>query len=496
MVKLLNFTGEKIIERTVDSKLISNQQLGFDYLSSFNNFQLEQNENSISYKGSRSVTDFYQVEYLSNTNEDLLDYTFTFDALFINILDLLCLNVYLNDEIGNIIEEEKIYGYALINENGDRDIKFDIYGYTFYSSDIGIENEVDNVALNSAFQFANIDPNGGGAVIYPILNVSNSIVGIASAINNAHQFLQPPDLFWDDPLAYIMYYAKLEWAKSDFIHNNALNQNASTKQPNDFIWHQNESKWEQWKFGAGNLRNNGCGIFAMYNFMYDTGTKVDLPSLIAVTQILNADVVFGFLGVNPYPSGLFIETSVFGAIFTQFIIPIANNIIPQIARTLVDLEFEVMPAWWTHWFGWTYGAQVVITTAVIELAFLEAICVIGIVAEIYWSTMHNMANVLSLYGFGNNTYVKTTLSSFELEASNSRYMIICQFNGISNGNVNILDGAHYYYVRRVIGGVVNNFQAINRELNLNYNDNKDSLYKFIDDTNATTLFMVGMVFKL
>ncbi len=187
----------KPLERTVDVNLLANQQSGKDYLETFDNSELKNGIDEITYIGYKNIKDFYTVDYLSEINNDLSDYLISFEVLYIKSLDLLYVDVSLFDAQNIVVDTMTLNGYAFEEIDGKRNIKFDLYGYSFYSTDLLSDDAIDEIAINSNFYLAIMIDGGGGSggVVYPIVNVSNSIVGIDDVIDNAEAYLNPPDIW-------------------------------------------------------------------------------------------------------------------------------------------------------------------------------------------------------------------------------------------------------------------------------------------------------------
>lgn len=491
----LGFTKElqKPNDQTINTKLNSAQKQDYDYLCSLKSPSIEVSNTKICFTGGIEIEEFDQIDYLSTNNRKYDDYTISFDALYMSQIDLLFLDVYINDENGNNIGIEEIYGYSLINDEGNMDILYDFYGYTFYSSDFGTTETIENVVSHSICQSI-IGDDLGGSIIYPILSVSNAIVGIDDAIVNAQNRFQPPDIFEDGPIEYIMYYSKLKIIKDDFLHNSNNNLNPEYRQPQGYIYSQSDSKWTNWKYGLGTISSSGCGIISMYNFLISTGYQPDLPTLIALTQLLNADVLYGKFGTNTYPPGtFFISSDVFESVFTNYVLPIAMSIIPNISLVIYNLGFSYIQSWWESWFGSIPSNQSIFTTALIETAFIDTIAVLEVFVEWYWRSLRNIVDVISIFGF-NNIYTATSLMDLITNSIVSQYFIINIWNYVdANGLPILTGGSHSFFVIRH----GNQFNAINKRTNKYGNDIYSSLSNLIDinSAKAQEKFISGIVMR-
>ncbi len=292
-------------------------------------------------------------------------------------------------------------------------------------------------------------------------------------------------------MKYFMWKVKLEIARDDFIHNSTLETEAINNNQlvgsNGYIGNQSNSTWDSWEYGLSNLGDAGCGIFAMFNFLKSTGYDPHLSTLIALTQLMNADVAFGLFGTNVYPDDmLFMETTVFDSIIQNYIIPIAIDIIPGIAATLINTQFENASDWWVRWFGWTYDVQVVATTAVIETAFFTLFVTADALVEWYWSSLHSTTDVLSLYGF-NDMSNTTNLDTFITNSEESQYFILSLWwdTVLETNTIDVFGNAHTVFVRRLSTG---KFRAYNynpstsQNVDLNQYKDFDTLWEIYDST--------------
>ncbi len=479
----------QLVEREVNADLLKSEN-GLEYLASFNDAELDLRDNSIFYTGNKPVSSFYEVEYLSDPN--FSDYTLNFEITYIKELDILFMDVLLLDRFGETVEREKVFGYVVVDEAGNEDIEFDLYGFSFMGSELGIHEPVEKTAMNMLVHKALMEledgGGGGGGVVYPILNVSYSIVGLDEAKDNAKKLVNPPNLLHDGPIKYIMHAAKMEMVKNDFKHNAALTR------PTGFINDQNNSKWKNWKFGLSTIYDSGCGVIAMYNFLRDTGNNPDFATLIALTQLCNADLAYGIFGANPVPEEylqlLALEAMI---VFDLIIYPIAAALVPAVAAVIVANYIAEQPWWMQIILGLNYVAAVAATTAVIEAALFTAVVTANVFIANYFDDLHDIADVLGLFKL-NNIYSTISYSSFNNHLSGYRYSIISFWNGVgSNGLIDFSQGAHTVYVKRYYQ--TNEF--------VDYNNGNSCLspqsqfYKIItsNQSDVNKLFISGLVIK-
>jgi len=477
-----------LIEREVYADLVESES-GLEYLASFDDAKLDIADNGIFYTSKKQVKHYFDVEYLAN--ENFSDYTLNFDVTYMKELDILFMDINLTDLAGEVVERERVFGYMVIDEDGNEDIQFDFYGYYFLGSDFGVKEPVEKTSLNLTIQRALYFENGGGdggSIVYPLLNISYSIVGLDAAKSNAYKVVKPPILETDGPIKYIMYHAKMVMIENDFKHNSKLTK------PTGFINDQHNSKWKNWKFGLSTIYESGCGVIAMYNFLHDTGNNPDFATLIALAQLCNADLAYGIFGANPIPEQylqlLALEAMI---IFDLIVYPIAAAMVPAVAAVIVANYIKEQPWWMQIILGISAPAALLATTAVIESALFAAVVTANVFIANYFSDLHDIADVLKLYKV-KKISTSLSLSSYESNLSDYRYSIIAFWNDVgSNGIANFSAGAHTVYVKR----------HNNTSMFVDYNNSNTSLtprsqlHAVIDSnrTDASKMFISGMVIK-
>lgn len=232
----------------------------------------------------------------------------------------------------------------------------------------------------------------------------------------------------------------------------------------------------------------------MYNFLRDTGNNPDFATLIALTQLCNADLAYGIFGANPVPEEylqlLALEAMI---VFDLIIYPIAAALVPAVAAVIVANYIAEQPWWMQIILGLNYVAAVAATTAVIEAALFTAVVTANVFIANYFDDLHDIADVLGLFKL-NNIYSTISYSSFNNHLSGYRYSIISFWNGVgSNGLIDFSQGAHTVYVKRYYQ--TNEF--------VDYNNGNSCLspqsqfYKIItsNQSDVNKLFISGLVIK-
>jgi hypothetical protein len=232
----------------------------------------------------------------------------------------------------------------------------------------------------------------------------------------------------------------------------------------------------------------------MYNFLRDTGNNPDFATLIALTQLCNADLAYGIFGANPMPEQYLQLLALEAMIIFDFIVyPIAAAMVPAVAAVIVANYIKEQPWWMQVILGISAPAAILATTAVIESALFAAVVTANVFIANYFSDLHDIADVLKLYKV-KKISTSLSLSSYESNLSDYRYSIIAFWNDVgSNGIANFSAGAHTVYVKR----------HNNTSMFVDYNNSNTSLtprsqlYDVIDSnrTDASEMFISGMVIK-
>lgn len=190
----------------------------------------------------------------------------------------------------------KYSGCSFINLREDVDVRCDFDGIIATSEVLKGANNVYDDGSPSGVTLP--------SEAYELMDISIKIASLDDVINGiGYSLAKPPSILEDGIIKYAFYKAKMDRIYSSYNHNIKL------QQPTGFIIDQgNRGDWEfgisydfnteEFKY-PGSLKDNGCGVIAMYNLLYDCGAKPSLPAVIALTQLCNADLALGFFGVNP-----------------------------------------------------------------------------------------------------------------------------------------------------------------------------------------------------
>ena len=208
------------------------------------------------------------------------------------------------DASGQTIQTETLYGYPFVNENGQTDVKMDVHGTVVYASELLEDDKYEKDSVLSGTLPSHVcvladSSCDGGSSLYPVLSISQSITTFDQAWGLDENSIIIPDLYTVGPIPYLFYAAKMEMAKQDYRIN-------STKaKPVGLI--EDQFAYSDWKFGlsiggyGGSISAAGCECIALFNLLFDCGANPDLATIIALTELSNADLFWGVFGSNPVP---------------------------------------------------------------------------------------------------------------------------------------------------------------------------------------------------
>ena len=450
-----NFISPIIVRTDEIDKLSSTE-----YLYSFDNACLYENESTIKYSSTAPIDKFFRVEQLSDSNFE--NGYYKIELLYIKLFDLIQIKVIEYTE--NIfVEESTFYGYPFIREDGKIDVKLDAYGISLYFSDY-----FDYETLEEK------DSDGGHLpIIYDGGDYIPSIMHISYCVSDynsddleglAYSSFPQPNILTDGYLPYLYYRMKLDLAYSDFLVNDALNDEIVN--PNneneigvyDYINDQGENSiWDDWRFGLDSLGLNaniskaGCECIAIFNMLFDcymtysNSPRPHFPSIIALVQLCNADLLCGIFGASTIPTNILNYIGLYASdAYIDYVEPLLYALVPAVSATI--LAVCVGTSGWLEAF---MPGLTVFTIAAIEAALYETITESGPFISWYTSHINDLSVPIGLV-IGTYTCVdKTTLSSFNTSMAYRLQGIVSFWNETDEyGNYLLSEGIHSVYVKR------------------------------------------------
>lgn len=278
------------------------------------------------------------VTYLLNVNKE----EYTFD---------LTLTLAVDEEV----VEDTVFGFLVENEDGQLDGLVCLEEECVLLSEICDANGIDNVGL-----FSNIWKRLKTAAT----NIANKIKKI---------FTQPLKVVVQliiVPIVKVVGFAlefvviSVSSARSNQNYNHNKNQSLSEVIDSDgYIFVQNIDEFENWKFGLGTVRDNGCGVIATYNALRFVGQitndasqvedndinkyhRETLANIIAICERNAGALVMGLMGINP--GAIAPVLSIYGvnvATYSRFVW--GNLGFEYACDNLREDQMAILCYWWT-----------------------------------------------------------------------------------------------------------------------------------------------------
>lgn len=448
--------SNEILTRSYDAR--NNQSEGLAYLNSYDNVELNISDNDTTFFATKSISSLNNVELLSSSSIDINDYFISFEATYVQDINIFFIKAKLNNST-MMIDQINLLGYPFFNDVLNRaDISFEYFGIKFLASDL-LDEGIEQQAITSQF-FLELDAGGGGStpvnVTTPVLQISTAIINAGDTLVedsiNSLQDIIPVDFWEDGPLHYLLWYVKAEKAinncnhnKSQTIPTNALLSGTS------YIDHQ--YLLSNWKFGFQSFDNNGCGVISLYNLLVSQGRTPDLASLILLNELMNTDLGLGFLGLNPISNDLMVMLS--NTVNTVFHLmqPVLHATSPIIAgiitAKLIEDELGASTKWWQDMLIWaSLPIQYEITLVAVNAAIIAAVAAVDLVTDFYLEHLHGIPDVLNVLGYNSLDVTYLSYDSFNSGRLGYGYFILTTFNNVPNfANPSTLS-AHTYFVKR------------------------------------------------
>ena len=371
---------------------------------------------------------------------------------YIKMLDLV--------EIGS--EEETFYAYPFINFQGENDVLLEADGirsvYSERSEQSGLTPITIPITISKPDSTIPRDP-----VTYPLMKIVSELANFDDVQGIAKTVIDIPDIVADGPINYFFYLLKLNMILADYALNSAAKYQPDgpiNGQGNpvfdDWVFGINYTKKDGFQAGKGNFKNNGCGVIAIYNMLYESGAKPNLASVISLTQLCNADLVLGAFGVNPINKDVIDEIRVGAKVLYQFVlVPLVESVMVKVAEVIYDnmIKKIIEEPWWVAFMIGTFPAiaSLVIETVLTTLrATLAAVDLILHFVDDYVRNLGDLSQVVRLFLGNKYTQIDCqNLDSFLDNVSNYSQGVITFWNELnSNGKPKIDKGAHTVYVEK------------------------------------------------
>ena len=455
------------------------------YLLSFGDASFSFGNGYISFSGWQRVYRLFDIPYCERPQ--VLDYKVCFDFSYLSRIDLGRMEVSLIDPYAvDPIMTESIYVYPFEDDHGIRDAEFFMNDISFIGSEYVkygyiepcLNHEIGKLSVHSAVSQAVmlekdaqrqylIECNGDAVlnpsvygfdfiqtatntttpetsgIIYPIIQIASILISLDSSVGMAAKLFPRPDPVEGlATLALFLFKNRLAFANFDSNKNlaipryspyedlyiNSQNMRIGEKYDNDYTEPSDEYAWAKWKFGLSDMHSSGCPVFSVFNMLIDSSYYLPhLPSLIALFELSNADLLFGRAGVLPIDSNML-------SMLSYYLSGAFAWIIWDIARSL-----SVIP---------TVGLS----------GFLFGTWIISYFVNVVVSAMVNvqgdMGDILSLFDLTYSTENflvdgNYLFEDFRGDLEYRRQGIVCYWNDV-DANTNMPDvsgNAHFVYVR-------------------------------------------------
>ncbi len=377
------------------------------YLKSYSHANLKMETESVLYSSSVPAHSFNRLDNLSDGGVSQTGEV-VFDVTYLSLLDKIFITASLIDNLGNDVSSVFISGDAFMNSSTDQpEIRYDYAGDNFLASEYIDPSLIEPIAFGKD-NVITLEGNGGEVPItFPVIQITLSVANLDEALPAVANVYAFALLEVDGPIEYMIYQAKLYLIAANYNHN-IQNDNPST-----YINNQNTGNWDEWDYGFCHLDHNGCEIFAMFNFFISQGQTPHLATLIAVTQLLNADMGFGLLGTNPWPEEYvsLLYTTTLAAL--TLLSPIIITVVMPIVANIIVVNYITSQSVWNQLYLWPlYPVEVGITTTALNALFIATLAVGNVIYEYHVKYFHGIDEVLRFYGDIDNVQARVTLNSF------------------------------------------------------------------------------------
>lgn len=267
----------------------------------FENVELETQGSKVSFSGTKAM----DLSSLSEIDLIALDETFgenfkdvTYNLSVDSETSELEFSISLLTE-NNEIVTDTLNGIVITSETGKADALVFIEGETVLLSELCGENVLDNVGFfKSLWEAIKTVFKCTTEVLKVVVTVLEPVVGLLGGVVE---------------IAALPFTAK----KSADNYNNNINQKVEVDRNTGYITKQNnKGVYGNWKFGFGDIYNNGCGVIATYNALVFAGkitndkNKVKdkdidnyrtecFANLIQSYELTAGALIMGCLGINP-----------------------------------------------------------------------------------------------------------------------------------------------------------------------------------------------------
>lgn len=422
--------GERVLEANLTTIKTERKEKARNELLAYDGADLSETDDEINYTVSLKDDDGDQNIMMADLAEESASVTYNFK--YIKALDLMVINSS---------DRETYYGFAYVNDDGEVDVQYDFNGASLTSINIDPKENIKNGTIP-------LTPK-----VYDLMNIGLIITDLDDVKGMVRRMIKIPTLLADGPLTYLLFKAKMGMIISQYI------ENASKGKVDGLI--SDQSLYSSWNFGLsldqktgelknpGSLSDNGCGIIAMYNLLNDSNVTISLPTVIALTQMVNADLALGIFGVNPIDGDAKeILAKGLEMIFNTSLTEMMETYVEEVANEIFDNYLSELPDWLFTVMKWVFEEVAKATLRKVINTLYELIkwySSLTFFIDQYLNSMHTFADIVDL--FCDDKYEHVVCDEFAVFDTNIRKysQAIIAFKNEDS----IKDGAHTVYIKRI-----------------------------------------------
>ena len=339
---------------------------------------------------------------------------------YIKMLDLVAIDS----------EGKTYYGYPFINSKGEKDVLLEAHGIRSVYSESTEQFGFASIPITITKPDTRIPTE---PVVYPLMKIVSELANFDDVQGIAKIVVDVPDIIIDGPI-----------------------NGQGTNDFDEWVFGINYTKSEGFQAGRGNFKNNGCGIIAIYNMLVQSGAKPDLASIIALTQLCNADLVLGAFGVNPINKEIIDEIRIGAKIlYESVLISLVETVMLQVAQIIYEnmIKKIIEEPWWVCFMIGTCPALagLVVETILVSLraTFVAANLILHFVDD-YLRNLGDLSQVVRFFLGNQYTQIDClNLEDFINNVTDYSQGVITFWNELNNdGKPDVLQGAHTVYVEK------------------------------------------------
>lgn len=369
---------------------------------------------------------------------------------YIKMLDLVAIDS----------EGKTYYGYPFINSKGEKDVLLEADGIRSVYSESTEQFGFASIPITITKPDTRIPTE---PVVYPLMKIVSELANFDDVQGIAKIVIDVPDIIIDGPINFFLYSLKLKMILADYAMNKTAKyqpegpiNGQGTNDFDEWVFGINYTKSEGFQAGRGNFKNNGCGIIAIYNMLFQSGAKPDLASIIALTQLCNADLVLGAFGVNPINKEIIDEVRIGAKILYESVLTsLVGAVMLQVAQIIYEnmIKKIIEEPWWVCFMIGTCPALagLVVETILVSLraTFVAANLILHFVDD-YLRNLGDLSQVVRFFLGNQYTQIDClNLEDFINNVTDYSQGVITFWNELNNdGRPDVLQGAHTVYMEK------------------------------------------------